>query len=235
MNRLLAKLILLSMVTSCLAGTLKDNFNDGKLDGWSPLIWDNGFNSIHKAEKGDLVLKCIGSCTIITIGEKSWADYTVSVRVKIVKQQSVQDWIEAAGIVLRITPNSPNISSFYAFYLGTFGFQPKSAHIFYTRPQGGGVHNFKSESFEWKLNRWYRLQAVANGNQFKCYVDGKLILEYKDSTYQAGQVGLAAACHTTIAHFDDFMVSGDQVPDFNLSVTAQSKLATVWEDLKYTQ
>ena len=235
MNRLLAKLILLSMVTSCLAGTLKDNFNDGKLDGWSPLIWDNGFNSIHKAEKGYLVLKCLGSCTVITIGEKSWADYTVSVRVKIVKQQSVQDWIEAAGIVLRITPNSPNISSFYAFFLGTFGFQPKSAHIFYTRPPRDDVHNFKSEPFEWRLNRWYRLQVVANGNQFKCYVDDKLILEYKDSTLQRGQVGLAAACHTTIAYFDDFMVTGDRVPDLNLSVSPRSKLAAVWGYLRSVQ
>ena len=223
------------MVTSCLAGTLKDNFNDGKLDGWSPLIWDNGFNSIHKAEKGYLVLKCLGSCTVITIGEKSWADYTVSVRVKIVKQQSVQDWIEAAGIVLRITPNSPNISSFYAFFLGTFGFQPKSAHIFYTRPPRDDVHNFKSEPFEWRLNRWYRLQVVANGNQFKCYVDDKLILEYKDSTLQRGQVGLAAACHTTIAYFDDFMVTGDRVPDLNLSVSPRSKLAAVWGYLRSVQ
>ena len=44
---LLISLIGFLAVTLVTAGTLRDNFDDGDLEGGTPLIWQNSENAIH--------------------------------------------------------------------------------------------------------------------------------------------------------------------------------------------
>jgi len=88
------------------------------------------------------------------------------------------------------------------------------------------------QPFDWKVNKWYQLKIVAKGSRFKYYIDGKLVIDYKDEAHSTGKVGIGNGYHSTIYYYDDFMITGDQVPDLNLSVSPQSKLATIWARLK---
>ena len=58
-GELLISLIGFLAVTLVTAGTLRDNFDDGDLEGWTPLIWQNGENAIHKVESGEAILQSV--------------------------------------------------------------------------------------------------------------------------------------------------------------------------------
>ena len=165
------------------------------------------------------------------MGEENWKNYTVNVKTKIVKHHPRQDggitWIESAALVLRST----DATNLYFFGLGTLGFNPKDAQAF-SLNNTFRIQNFQSKLFEWKLNKWYQLKVEATGNRFKYYIDEKLVIDYKDETHLAGKVGIWAGDHSTTFHYDNFRVTGPQVPGLNLSVSSQSKLATVWAQVK---
>ena len=169
----------------------------------------------------------LNAASFIAIGEVDCESYTVSVKTKIVNHQPVNGWNEAAGIILRYS--SP--VHFYFFGFGTFDLNPKGAYCLYMNGSTA-VHHFELKPLEWKLNKWYQLKVEARGNRFKYYVDQKLIIDYKDKTFEKGQIGIYAGIHSVVVHYDDFMATGDQVPDLNLSVASNSKLATTWGGLK---
>ena len=54
------------------------------------------------------------------------------------------------------------------------------------------------------------------------------MIDYKDKTHPTSMVGVGSVVHTTTAHFDDFVATGDDIPDLTLSVSPQSKLAVIW-------
>jgi hypothetical protein len=64
-------------------------------------------------------------------------------------------------------------------------------------------------------------------------MNDELVIDYTDSTYPVGKVGIASMFSGTTAHFDDFSVTGDDVPDgFVAPVEANGKLATSWGKIK---
>ena len=69
---LLIGIINLLVVSLVAADTFRDNFDDGNLEGWTPLAWLNGKNGIHKVENGEVILKSVGNGSGITIGQTSW-------------------------------------------------------------------------------------------------------------------------------------------------------------------
>ena len=216
------------LVTSTWAGTFTDNFDDGNMDGWTihrPL----GQGGTWKIENGELVLQVIDGPIEFTIGEPTWKDYTVSVKVKMTAHQPHQRWVEAAGILTRW---SSGLNS-YVFLLGTGGlfgnFKGLGAH--YVKNSDVPQH-YESSPFDWKLNTWYELKVTAEGGQFKVYVDGKQVLSYVDATHPSGAIGIGAAYAGTTAHFDDFSVTGDDVPGTVAAVDPKAKLATTWAAVK---
>ena len=72
------------------------------------------------------------------------------------------------------------------------------------------------------------MKVEAKESRFKFYLDDELMINYKDKTHPTSMVGVGSAVHTTTAHFDDFVVTGDDIPDLTLSVSPQSKLAVIW-------
>jgi hypothetical protein len=70
----------------------------------------------------------------------------------------------------------------------------------------------------------WRLEAV--GDTFKFYVDGKLVLEANDATYESGKIGFHVYAQSGV-FFDNLKIT-----DLNAPVNAQDKLATTWADIK---
>jgi hypothetical protein len=215
-------LILFLMITSTWAGTLIDDFNDGDMEEW---IKEG--EGIWRIKNGELVLKPVNSPFGFAIGETTWENYTVSVKVKIVEHQATPGWTEGAGLSLRY---SPQWNAYY-FTLATLGISPKRAQAVYTQGNFMGLH-FEFKPFEWELDTWYNLRVTAEGEQFKFYVDDELVLEYEDNVHPTGQVGVGLAYTKTTAHFDDFVVSGDDVPNLNYSVSPKDKVAGTWGKIK---
>ncbi len=57
------------------------------------------------------------------------------------------------------------------------------------------------------LGQWHTLQVVAVGNHIQASLNGVLLLDYRDSRYRAGQVGLWTKADSITA-FDDLVIRG---------------------------
>ena len=57
------------------------------------------------------------------------------------------------------------------------------------------------------LGQWHTLRVVAVGDRIQAYLNGARLLDYRDSRYRAGQVGLWTKADS-IAAFDDLVVRG---------------------------
>ena len=177
-------------------------------------------------DKGELVL---GPGTGgFLIGEPVWKDYTAGAKIKLTEHQKADGWTQGAMISVRVM----NAGDAYRFGIGTFGQGTKQALAY--RADGGVVVRVESVAFEWELNTFYDLKINVEGNILKYYIDDKLVVEFIDNTYPAGGIAptLIDKNSTVTARFDDFYITGDDVPDINLSVTPRSKLTTTWAKVK---
>ena len=215
---------LLMLTTSVWAGTLRDDFDDGDMDEWDLSKAGN----IWEVKNGELVITPRSSPVVLSIGETTWDNYTVRVRTRIAKHQTTGN-IEGPNIVVRRQPLPEH--HLYVFGLGTRGVSSKMAYAFYVQGDTTPRH-FVSEPFEWELDKWYDLKLTAEGERLFFYVDNQLVIDYTDGVYPKGKVGIASAFRGTTAHFDDFSVTGDDVPDLNLDVSPEVKLATTWGKMK---
>ena len=96
-----------------------------------------------------------------------------------------------------------------------------------------GVVNQKTKPFKLELNRWYHLKGVANDDNFEFYVDGELMVSLPDSHFPTGYVNLDA--NGCLAHFDNVVITGDDVPDNSAAVWYSGKLAVTWGQIRSQQ
>ena len=213
------------MITSAWAGTLRDSFDYSNMNEWTI---GGSPNNKWRIENGALVLESIDTPPIsFTIGETTWNNYTVRVKAKIVKQQPCVDWIEAAALRMR-----HDLNGRYLFGVGTSGLSPKRVFACFIQADNPTAQHFVFNPFEWQLDTWYDLRVTAEEDKFQFYVDDALVLEYMDATYPTGGVGVAVCCIKTTVYFDDFSVTGDDVPNRDLVVSPKTKLATTWAKIK---
>ena len=88
----------------------------------------------------------------------------------------------------------------------------------------GKLHTF--QAFDFKLHQWYRLQIVAKGNRFQCFIDDEEMLDFLDDTYTAGKIYLLSGRGSRV-HFDNFEVQYEA-----LSVQPREKLTITWGEIK---
>jgi hypothetical protein len=81
----------------------------------------------------------------------------------------------------------------------------------------------KDSYLEGVLQNW-KLEAV--GDTFNFYVDGKLTLTAKDSTYEAGKIGFLVYAQSGV-FFDNLRIT-----DLGMAVDSRNQLATTWSKLK---
>ena len=129
----------------------------------------------------------------------------------------------------------------YYFCMGTWQQAGKQACAFYL-PGARVVRNFRSKAFIWDIDTWYHLKLTVDGDEFQFYIDDELVLEYQDSTFDTGKVGFGGSFNSTIIHFDDVVITGDDVPDMDMnlfvedmdfSVEPKTKNTTTWAAIKY--
>jgi hypothetical protein len=94
-----------------------------------------------------------------------------------------------------------------------------------------GASHYEAVPFDWEPDTWYVLKAVIEGDHFKYYVDDELVMEYIDTSNPTGAVGLIVSGAST-THFDNFIVTGDDIPGNVTAVSPKAKLAVTWGQMK---
>jgi len=87
---------------------------------------------------------------------------------------------------------------------------------------------------------WYEIEIVAKGNHLEAYIDGEPVVKVEDDTISSGKVDFVVGI--THAHFDDLIISGDDVEDGGSwgpakhpeekAVEPKGKLAATWGEIK---
>jgi hypothetical protein len=57
------------------------------------------------------------------------------------------------------------------------------------------------------LGQWHTIRVVAVGDQIQAYLNGKLLLDHRDTRFRSGQVGLWTKADSVTA-FDDLVIRG---------------------------
>lgn len=216
-----ASLLMMALMISlpAQAGTFRDDFEDGNLDGWGEILNLGGGISEWKVEDG--VLTCrrpSDPSTFLLFGEKEWKNYSIEFDAKMVQKLSNY---HAIGMDLRLQNTANGI--WCAIRGGA-----NNAHI-QVWSNNKSV-NQRIKPFEFELNRWYHLKGIANDDNFEFYVDGELMVSLSDSHFPTGYVDLDA--NGCLAHFDNVVITGDDVPDNTAAVSPSGKLATTWGQLR---
>ena len=217
-------LTLFLMISSASAGTLTDDFSDRNMNEWTKD--GRGNHREWRLENGELIIESNFSLNGFSIGEVTWKDYTVGVSLKIVKHRPFQGLREGAALSFRAT----DVDNSYYFGLVTLGLNPKQAEIFYFNKEVGN-QSILSKLFAWEMDTWYDLKVTVKGNSLECYINEELIWALNHDLFTEGKVGIGVGNSVT-AHFDNFFVMGDDVPDLNLSVSPKGKLPTMWGKIK---
>ncbi len=217
-------LTLFLMISSASAGTLTDDFSDRNMNEWTKD--GRGNHREWRLENGELIIESNFSLNGFSIGEVTWKDYTVGVSLKIVKHRPFQGLREGAALSFRAT----DVDNSYYFGLVTLGLNPKQAEIFYFNKEVGN-QSILSKLFAWEMDTWYDLKVTVKGNRLEFYINEELVLALTHDLFTAGKVGLGVGNSVT-AHFDNFFVIGDDIPDLNLSVSPKSKAVNTWGKIK---
>jgi hypothetical protein len=206
-----------------LAGTWRDDFEDGNLDGWEDLdpCW-----TVEDGEcSGDFFNAPPNIIGLILIGDTGWKDYTVKCKMKFVgiDKKAPQS---GAGISLRDSGMAwrrygflidPNIDT----AVGSKAVKPAVT-----------IPSKIPLPFTVSKNTWYELKIIVEGEHFEFYINGEPAGEFEDNSIPSGKVGLKVS--NAHAHFDDLIISGDDVEDGGSwkAVEPKGKLAISWGKLK---
>lgn len=215
------------LAKSSWAGTLRDDFSDGNVDGWKQVHTADRFPQLRPGEQhvenGELVIRAVNGASGIYVGDATWKDYEIQVDANITEHQFLDD----EGVYFAARTRWPGVIGNYIFSLGVCG-NIKCVEGWYGIADDPNPHDVKFVPWDWELNRWYRLKLVASGKRFRFYVDDVLAMEYVDDTHKVGGVGFGVQWRATTARFDNAVITGDDVPDKNLSVKMQGVLTTTW-------
>ena len=95
---------------------------------------------------------------------------------------------------------------------------------------GQGLGTSAQKPFKQEMDRWYHLKAVADEENFEFYIDGELMASLSDPRFQTCCVMLQTnAC---LSHFDNVIITGDDIPDNTAAVSASGKMATTRGQLR---
>lgn len=221
-------IIILVAVPWAEAGTFRDDFEDGDLEGWRqedpqalrPTLW--------KVVDGEL--ECTwenGISTLLLTGDETWKDYTIEFDVNLLEDFGPGD----VDIISRYKSLLHLIWTQVGDYYGSdevliirFFDQPLAVR----KPFG-----------PLELDIWHHFKLEAIGNRFEFWVNGEKIIEYEEALgqkFRGGAVGLGLANYA--ARFDNVEITGPDVPDVTpptwgaRPVQPSDKLSTTWGAIK---
>jgi hypothetical protein len=221
-----------------LAGTWKDDFEDGDLDGWEI------YNAIPVEKWGVEDGECSGewlnadpgSFSVLVLKLESsafWKDYTVECKMKFTGNRTPFGY---AGISFRDGRMMGSGSC-------AFDIDARSGTASgWTRTAIAAPWKNVSKAplpFALSKDTWYKLKIIAEGDHFEFYIDGKPAGKFVDDSNSSGGVGLEV--RNVHVHFDDIIISGDEVEDGGNwepdkhpgeAVEPYDRLVTTWASVK---
>lgn len=129
----------------------------------------------------------------IRLGDKVYTDLTATVRFKPVSGKDDQ----AGGIIFRVQDKDN-------YYIVRANALEDNVIIF--RFASGSRTTLQEGSAKVPSGQWQELKLEVDGNKFRGYLDGNLIVESTDDAYAAGGVGLWTKADS-VTFFDDFRVT----------------------------
>lgn len=216
-------------VSSVLAGTWADNFDKNNLNNWqiSPE------NAQVEIKDGKVVITSQETGTPSAIyfnNGQEVRDFTLTVDSKIARGiDNNEDWD-----YMCITGREDADAEVCAWF--SMEMQGNLPVVILHWPQGNCCQNFARRDipFLFELGKWYHIQVDMKGDVFSIAIDNKLIAESDWSNQpmlpEIGMVSIGAG--GAEVHFDNFTITGAEVPDNDLPVEAGGHLATAWGNIK---
>lgn len=244
------------------AGTFLEDFDKRNLEGWEELLMNDAPPGSWKIVNAELHAVSPDNWTrLLTIGDKTWSDYTIEFDVKPLKKPGRGNIAVAARIngdwaVWCMIGDHPLPISMATCVAGNFR-DPSPLFFFGFKPH---------ESLGLKI--WSRLKLVVEENTLNFWINenhalGPIQLPDRETfigrdavrkkhieehhpdenlrfrpmrldgfrDFLGGAVGLGLSNQT--ARFDNVVITGNSIPSSGgLSVTPKAKLATTWGSLK---
>ena len=232
MKRTMVFLTLSLLVTEAWAGTLRDNFEDGDLDGWKFKAFGgrkqkgqcaarNGVMvCASKGEKGFTIGAYIGDWA----RSHRWKNYEFECQFMFPK--TLLPNLPAIGFVVRNVELVGNLS---------FQVSPAVRNLIgcyrFVANKGKWMH---LENFVTQAGKWYTVRIVVLEKSYKMFLDEKLICAFSSDLPDKGGIALAAGnCEV---HFDNIVITGAKIPDLDmknvLAVSPRTKLTTTWGQIR---
>ena len=183
--------------------------------------WELGPQATAKVKDGMLELTVAGGQNSgIYFGEENWTDYRMEVKAR-----------KLAGpyFHLFVRTQEPAVD----FYFMEISYNSHTTSIFMF--QGGGANEItggprpkRPDSKDTKGGDAYTIVFEVEGETLRTYIDGKLMVENQDKTYDKGRPGLGGRDSTVAYEYVE--INGEGVPP--TAVEPADKLATLWGELK---
>ncbi len=230
MNSMKVIAIFFLLPVAASAGTFVETFNDKDLQDWQALTMVNLDAAQAAWEVLDGELQGISQTplvSLLTVGNKTWKDYSVEFDVKPMKKhgpgsiaiagRKKQTWIITCMIGDMEFPEPESKATCFS---GDFH---DNRYVVLNREAASLL----------RLETWAHLKLSVHGTIFTFWINGKQILEARDqqANFLTGGIGFGLTNYT--ARFDNIIITGDTIPNKGrLAVTPQGKLATTWGNLK---
>lgn len=198
--------------TICLAGTFRDNFNDGDAKGW--IIEENAPSKWEVKNGGyrGTIAKNVES--IALIGEPDWEVDSIEVKIR-----------DVQGSWLAIVFRYQDLNNFESWWLNipnkTLEAWPKVGNY------EGSARTTAIVAFD--PQKEFAIKIIIDKNTFTAFFDGKKAGDYTNDKFKAGKVGLLV--WESSATFDDVVIEGKNVSNL-MSVSPQRKQTLLWGAIK---
>ncbi len=172
------------------------NFTQRGIEGWKTVEGRWAVEEMAGAPSGKRVLvqrAAENAFNVIVAPGGPYSDVDVSVRFKPISGREDA----SGGIVFRLTEGRYYVvranaleDNFRLYYYDRWRHQLASARV---QPPA--------------LGQWHTIRVVALGDQIQAYLNGKLLLDHRDTRFRSGQVGLWTKADSVTA-FDDLVIRG---------------------------
>lgn len=130
----------------------------------------------------------------VILKDQNYKDVAISVQFKAISGKMDQ----AAGIIFRFV----DANNYYVLRANAL-----ENNVILFKYVKGSRTGIASGSVPVSSGTWHTLKVVAKGEFIQGFLDGKLVIDFKDSTYKEGLVGLWTKADS-VTYFDNFSVEG---------------------------
>jgi hypothetical protein len=230
-------------------GTFRDDFEDGDMEGWQQYLAGGVSEGGWSVSDGILIGQRPTSWeAFLTIGDSSWRNYTMECDAMFTELFPTEwgdifHYIDIVGrfredelvyLGLTFRPENGNYDQIQVveqvFFPGTGMKILPISLVFAAVWSGSKWTHYDQIPYNLELKRWYHMKAVMKEDTFTFYVDDVLVTSFTSSAIPTGGIGFAIG--GVVAHLDNVVITGDDIPDTVTTVDPKAKLATTWATMK---